>query len=126
MDPITRGRINSMMQECLAELLDRNVRDPRVDGVTITGVEVAGDLAVAKVHYSILGGTEKQRVAGRGLEHAAAYLRREVGHRLRLRTSPELRFHFDASLATGERIDTLLRKIHDGEELDPPPPADGE
>jgi len=126
LDPITRGRINSMVQECLAELLDRDVRDPRVDGVTITGVEVAGDLAIAKVHYSILGGAEKQRIAARGLQQAAAYLRREVGHRLRLRTSPELRFHFDASLETGERIDTLLRKLHDGEALDPTAAPDGE
>lgn len=126
MDPITRGRINSTMQECLAELLERNLRDPRVEAVTLTGVEVAGDLAVAKVHYSVLGDTEKQRLAQRGLEHAAAYLRREVGRRLRLRTSPELRFHFDSSLATGERIDTLLRQLRDGEDPSPSAPSDGE
>jgi ribosome-binding factor A len=126
MDPITRGRINSSMQSCLAELLEREVRDPRIERVTITGVEVAGDLAVAKVHYSVLGDTAAQRVAQRGLEQAAAFLRREVGRRLRLRTSPQLRFHFDASLATGERIETLLRELRDGTSTEPRAPGEGD
>jgi len=125
-DRIARARIESALLAELVELLERQVRDPRVEGVTLTGVEVARDLAVAKVFFSTLGDAEAHRVAQRGLDHAAAFLRREAGRRLRLRQSPELRFHFDASLETGQRIETLLREWHDEDKPAAPEPREGE
>jgi ribosome-binding factor A len=91
-DPIARARLNASLRDLLSELLARRVRDPRVEPVTLTGVEVSGDLSVAKVFYSVLGGEEVQRTAQRGLESVAGFLRGEVGRRLRLRTIPQLRF----------------------------------
>ncbi|UCE01646.1 MAG: 30S ribosome-binding factor RbfA [Candidatus Latescibacterota bacterium] len=113
MDPIARARLNASLRDLLSELLARRVRDPRVEPVTLTGVEVSRDLAVAKVFYSVLGGEEVQRTAQRGLESVAGFLRGEVGRRLRLRTIPQLRFLFDASLERGQRIEQLLRELQD-------------
>jgi ribosome-binding factor A len=129
MDPIARARLNAHLHEALVALLERAVKDPRVDGVTITGIEVTQDLSWAKVYFSILGGEEERRVAARGLANVAGFLRRELGRRLHLRAAPELRFEFDASLEHGQRIETLLREWHaesDGrpEATDPTPPGE--
>src|SRR5438093_12120130 len=113
MDRIAQARLNALLQETLAELLTRSVRDPRVDGVSVTGVQVTNDLAVARVHYSLLGDEERRRLAQRGLESVAGFLRGETGRLLRLRTSPQLRFQFDPSLEKRQRIETLLREWHD-------------
>lgn len=123
MDPVTRARINALMLQTLAELVSRQVRDPRVQDVTLTAVEVTNDLSFAKVHWSVLGGDDERERAEEGLRKCAGFLRREVGRRLTLRTSPELRFHFDASLETGQRIESLLRRLQEespdaGEETD--------
>jgi ribosome-binding factor A len=126
MDPVVRARLNSSLLELLAELLARRVRDPRVQGVTLTGVEVAADLAVAKVYYSILGDAERRRVAERGLQNVAGFLRREVGRRLALRTAPELRFRFDASLERGQRIESLLRELHESQAGPPEEEREGD
>ena len=126
MDKITQARINALMIETLADLLARQVRDPRVEHVTFTGVEVTNDLAVARVYYSLLGNEAAKREAQRGLEKAAGFLRREIGQRMRLRNSPQLRFEFDASFETGERIETLLREWHDEKPPGTAPAADGE
>jgi ribosome-binding factor A len=130
MDPIGRARLNSQLHETLVALLERAVKDPRVEGVTITGVEVTQDLAWAKVYFSVLGDSEARRVAARGLANVAGYLRREMGRRLHLRTVPSLRFEYDASLEQGQRIETLLRELHQGpgatgETSAPPSDPDG-
>jgi ribosome-binding factor A len=123
MDPIVRARLNSQLRALLAELLLRQVKDPRVEGVTVTGVEVTQDLAWARVYFSLLGDPEARRVAQRGLESVAGFLRHEIGHRMHLRMAPQLRFAFDPSLERGQRMETLLRQLH--EEAVEPPPVDG-
>ena len=111
------------------EAVERRVRDPRVQGVTLTAVQVANDLAVAKGYYSILGDEEQRRVAQKGLENVAGFLRGEVGRLLHIRNAPQLRFYFDASLQQGNRIESLLREIHDqdkqGSAPDPAAPEKG-
>jgi ribosome-binding factor A len=115
LDPIAKARLNSNLLETLASLLERRVRDPRVQGVTLTAVEVASDLAVADVYYSVLEAGEPQRIAQKGLENVAGFLRGEVGRLLHIRNAPALRFHFDASMERGNRIERLLKEIHDKE-----------
>jgi ribosome-binding factor A len=113
MDPVTRARVSAHLHETLASLLAQRVRDPRVGSVTITGAQVSGDGSIARVYYSVLGNEAERRQAQQGLESVARFLRGEVGRALQLRSAPELRFEFDASLAAGERIETLLRQLHD-------------
>jgi ribosome-binding factor A len=124
-DPIARARVNASLRDILSELLARRVRDPRVEPVTLIGVEVSRDLSVAKVYYSVFGDEDVQEAAQRGLDSVAGFLRGEAGRRLRLRTSPQLRFLFDASLERGQRIEQLLREVHDDPHAEPAPDPEG-
>ena len=101
-------QIGNLIQKELGDLLEKKVSDPRLDFVTITAVEVSPNLHQAHIYVSTLG---DQQEAMKGFDHAASFLRRELGSRLALRYVPELIFHSDPSLERGERIDQLLKEI---------------
>jgi ribosome-binding factor A len=105
-------RINDQIRDELADLLAREILDPRLGGViSITGVETAPDLRIARVFVSVLGSEEEaQETVGR-LRRAASFFRRELAARLNLRHTPEIDFRLDRSIAEGARIDQLLREI---------------
>jgi len=114
-------RVGDMIRSHLTDLLGRKANDPRLQMVTITDVVVTPDAARADVHFSVLGGAEAQAEVQEGLESAAGWLRRELGHRLRLRNTPLLVFHYDPSLERGEHIASILDELGlggDGEEHD--------
>ncbi|RMF37011.1 MAG: 30S ribosome-binding factor RbfA [Chloroflexi bacterium] len=106
-----RRRVSELIQINLTDLLGTKVNDPRLQGVTVTGVEVTPDTMRADVYVTALGDLEAREEIMAGLQSAAGWLRREVGARLRLRHTPELVFHWDPSLEYGERIDQLLSQI---------------
>ena len=89
----------------------RDLKDPRIGFVTITDVVMSPDLRQAKVYFSRIGTEAERAESQRGLQAAAGFMRRELGHRLALKFAPELRFFYDESLETGSRIDRLLRDI---------------
>jgi ribosome-binding factor A len=106
-------RLNEQIRAELADLLRRHIRDPRLGGIiSITDVETSPDLAVARVHVSVLGSDEEAAEALRALRHAAGYLRRELGERIRVRRLPALDFRLDPSIARGARVLQLLREIN--------------
>ena len=109
-------RIGAEMQRVLAELISREVRDPRVGMVTLTAVQVAPDLSVARVLFVPFGGRQEIAEVQEGLARAAGYLRGEVGRRLSLRHAPRLEFVFDESI---ERADRLTRLIDDAVRNEP-------
>jgi ribosome-binding factor A len=100
-------RVGEQIRRELAEQI-RKLKDPRVGMVTITDVEVTKDLSVAKVFYSVLGEDDVVTQTQKGLERAAGFIRRELGHAMRLRVVPELRFHYDDTELKGNRIDRLI------------------
>lgn len=107
------GRVSQEIQKETTDILMKRVRDPRVAGVTITGVDVTGDLQQATIYYSILSekahdGEKTQQ----GLDKATGLIRRELGQRIRLFKVPELTFERDKSVQYGERIDELIKEIH--------------
>jgi ribosome-binding factor A len=104
-------RVSGLIRTHLTDLLGRKVNDPRLRMVTITDVTVTPDTFRADVHFSVLGGADVQAEALAGLESATGYLRRELGRRLRLRTTPELVFHYDPSLERGEHIASILDEL---------------
>ena len=110
-----RGRINDEMQKELAMLL-RELKDPRVRDafISITAVDVTGDLKFAKVYYSAMQGDPKE--VARGLRSSAGFLRRELAQRLNLRMTPELTFFADHSIAHGAHISKLLESIEFSDE----------
>jgi ribosome-binding factor A len=109
-------RVADLVRTHLTDLLERKTNDPRLQMVTITDVAVTPDAARADVHFSVLGGDEAQAEARAGLESASGWLRRELGHRLRLRNTPRLAFHYDPSLERGEHIASILDELGLSEE----------
>jgi ribosome-binding factor A len=102
------ARVARQIQQELSQILEEQVKDPRVGMVTLTSVQMTPDLRLARIYFSRLGPPEDRHEAKAALDHAAGYLRRELGQRLRLRYLPELRFFIDDSLERYERISELL------------------
>lgn len=113
-----RRRIAELVQFQLTSLLERKIKDPRVQMVTITDVQVTGDASRADVYFSVLGDEEELAEAKAGLKSASGWLRRELGDRLNLRNTPELIFHYDPSLKRGERIANILDDLGLGDEAE--------
>ena len=104
-------RLNEQFRREIAEILHRDVRDPRVREVTVTAVEVTSDLWLARVYVSVPG-DEKERVeALKGLDAASNFIRRVLGGALHIRRVPELRFVEDHTLAQANRIEEILNEI---------------
>jgi len=108
-------RVSDLIHSHLTDLLERKINDRRLHMVTITDVVVTPDARHADVHFSVLGGAEEQAETQAGLESAAGWLRRELGHRLRLRNTPQLVFHYDPSLERGEHIVSILDELKLGD-----------
>ena len=98
-------RVGSAMQRELAVLI-RDLKDLPGGLVTVQEVRVSRDLSHAKVYFTVIGADADDTLAD--LKHAAGYLRRELGHAMRLRSVPELHFVYDTSIADGERLDSLI------------------
>ena len=105
-----RGRINDEVKKELSMIL-REVKDPRITDafISITAVDVTGDLKFAKVYYSAMQGDKKEVAAG--LKSSSGFIRREVARRLNLRMTPEFTFIEDHSIEHGARIHQLLAEI---------------
>jgi ribosome-binding factor A len=101
-------RVADQIQRELSGLLRNELKDPRVGMITLTGVEVSADLAHARVFFTTLGDAEALARTKTGLQRAAGFLRAELGHRLKLRVTPELRFLHDASVERGVQLSKLI------------------
>jgi len=100
----------------IADILQREIRDSRISGVvSIMDVEVSHDNSYAKVFYSVFGNDEQKQKTKEALEQNTAKIRYEVGKRIRLRLTPELRFIYDDSMERGTKITELINKISRGE-----------
>src|SRR5215467_4761142 len=100
-------RVAEQIQRELAELIRREIGDPRAGLVTVTAVEVSKDLAYAKVFVSSLGGTLPPADLIATLKQASGYYRHELGQALRLRILPELRFHYDQTEERAAELEAL-------------------
>ena len=105
-----QDRVAEQIRRELAELIAGELKDPRVGMISITGVEVTPDYAHAKIYFSTLAGHEHVDEVMAGLEKAAGFLRRELGKRIRIHTTPQLRFVFDASLERGAELSKLIQE----------------
>ena len=102
-------RVGDQMRAVLAELVQREVQDPGVGFVTVTEVRMSSDLQYATVFVSVMGDGDSEAQSLASLRRAAPFLRSEVGKRLRLRHTPDLRIQLDQTLEHGDRIEELLR-----------------
>jgi len=107
------ARLDSQIQQELMELIQREMKDPRLGFATITRVETARDLGHARVWVSVLGSEEEQARSLDALRDAAPWMRRRLGERLHVRHVPELSVRRDESIESGDRVLRLLRELED-------------
>src|SRR6185436_19428446 len=119
-------RVADQIRGELGLLLARAVHDPGIGFVTLTRVRVTPDLQQARVYYTALGDDRAQKSSARALERAAPFLRRQIGMRLHLKRTPELRFEHDDAIAGQDRIEQILNELHAsaGQAQEPDAPDD--
>ena len=109
-------RVGDQIRQELSELLARGaVHDPGIGFITLTRVQMSPDLQLARVFYTSLGDPNARRETAKALARATPFLRRQIGSRLRLRRVPELDFRFDQSIEHQDRIEQILRDLHEEE-----------
>lgn len=112
---IKNTRINGELQKELSILINREIKDPRINPMTsIVHVEVAPDLKTAKVYISVLGDAESKKATLQGLKSAAAYMRGQLAKSLNLRNTPELTFVIDNSIEYGVHMSKLIDEVNKG------------
>jgi ribosome-binding factor A len=111
MSTIRQEQVQNLLVQEVSIMLQRELKDPRLGFITITGAEVSRDLRHAKVFVSILGSEEEQKASMAALRSASGKIRGEFGRRARLRVAPEIVFEQDSGLARGARIFELLHEI---------------
>lgn len=104
-------RVAEQMKKEIAQILQDELKDPRIGFVTVTAVELSNDLQHAKVYVSIYGTEQEKKQTLEALARATGFVRREIGRRIKLRLTPEIVFKFDESIEHGDRIARLLSQI---------------
>ena len=104
-------KLQELIKQEMGKMLLKELKDPRIGFVTVTDVEMTGDLREAKIYVSVMGGEEQVKSSLEGLNSALGFIRREIGQRIRLRFTPEISFALDTSLDYGDHIQKLLLQV---------------
>ena len=104
-------KLQELIKQEMSKMLLKELKDPRIGFVTVTDVEMTGDLREAKIYVSVMGGSEQVKNSLEGLNSALGFIRREIGQRVRLRFTPEISFALDTSLDYGDHIQKLLLQV---------------
>lgn len=114
-------RIEEEIKKIVSVIIDRELKDPRIDGlISVTKVTVSKDLKYCKIFVSMLG-TKDTAAAMQALESGAGYVRREVGSKVRMHSTPEIKFELDDSMEYGAHIQNIINGLdikHDDEDVD--------
>lgn len=108
-------RLRELIKTVFGEILQRDLKDPRIGFVSVTDVEVSHDLSHVKVYVSVLGDEAAKQGTMEGLESAKGFIRTELGQRIRLRHTPEVQIIADNSIERGSRIIELLEEVKKGQ-----------
>lgn len=101
----------SAIREVVSSAILTEIRDPRVDGVTVTFVEVSGDMRNAKVHVSIMGDEKKQELCLHGLRSSCGFLQKRIGNRIETRYTPRIEFVLDKGIKNSFRVAAILDEV---------------
>ncbi|MBW1835731.1 MAG: 30S ribosome-binding factor RbfA [Deltaproteobacteria bacterium] len=117
MKPFTRAdRVGGLIQKALSDILHRRIKDPRLEGTTITGVRMSPDLKLARIYFTTSGDQARKEAAIEGYNHALGYVKRILARRLGLRYMPDLRFFYDESFDYGSHMDKMLKSVKTNDE----------
>ncbi|MFH2011581.1 MAG: 30S ribosome-binding factor RbfA [Pseudomonadota bacterium] len=111
MDYKRADRVSDLLKEEIAQMLLRDIKDPRIGFVTITDVEVTDDLRQARVFFSMIESNGEIERTTKGLNSASTYIKKQLGKKLRMRYIPDIVFKFDSSLKYGSHIDSILEGL---------------
>ena len=112
MKPYSRSdRVGGLIQKVLAELLQKQIKDPRLARTTITGVKVSNDLRIAKIYFSTTADETSRQLILEGFKQACGFIKRELAQQLNLRYMPDLKFFYDESIDYGAHIDKILKTV---------------
>lgn len=106
-------RVSDAIKREIADVLSREVKDPRLEFVTITDVQVTRDLKEARIFFTTMREGEEFTALVDGLHHASGFLQRKLGSRLNLRYTPHISFVYDSSIEHGVRMNKILRSIEE-------------
>lgn len=109
-------RVAQAIKREIGEIILRELHDPRISFITVTNVDLSGDLKEAKVYISILGNEKSQKTNIHGLQNARGYIQGEIGRRLNMRYTPRLSFHLDDSLKKMTHINELITDVSSKDE----------
>ncbi len=104
-------RLEGEIRSVMSELLRFEVNDPRLTDVTVSLIRLSADRSKARVYFSVIGDEEREREAGDGFSAASAFMRRQLGQRMRLRVVPSLEFVRDTSYEYGDRMERLFDRL---------------
>ena len=109
MSPFSRAdRVGGLIQKVLSNILNKNIRDPRLKMATITTVKVSRDLKQARIYFTTSGGIQKKGDTIEGFNSAHGFIKRTLAHELDLKYMPHLKFFYDESIEYGAHIDELI------------------
>jgi len=112
MKPFARSeRVSGHIQQVLADILKKNIKDPRLEMATITGVKMSRDLRTARIYFTTSGGKKSSKKAAEGFNSARGYVKKTLAQQLGLRYMPEIKFFYDESFEYGSHIDKVLKSI---------------
>lgn len=104
-------KVEELLKVEVSEIIQREMKDPRLGFITVTGVEISPDLKHAKVFVSVMGDDGQKTMSLKALNRAAGFVRTEIGKRVRMKTTPEIEFRLDSSIDHGVKIFELLERI---------------
>lgn len=110
-------RVGDQIRAEVANLLGRELQDPGLGFVTVTRVRMTPDLQIARIYYTTMGDEKARRRTAQALQRALPFIRRSIGSRLRLRRVPDIEFIFDESIEQDERLERIIREIHETDAL---------
>jgi len=110
------ARLGNQIQEEISDIIMRKVRDPRLRLISVTRAKVSADLSYASVYFSVIGDEGDTKGTMTCLEHAASFIRLELGRRLHVKHIPEIRFYYDDSSVRGARIESILKDLKEGDD----------
>lgn len=105
-------KVQELMKQEAGKIILYDLKDPRIGFVTVTSVEMTGDLRSAKIYVSLMGSDDQLKNTWDGLQSALGFMRRELGQRIRLHFTPEISFELDKSLEYSGHIQNLINRIH--------------
>lgn len=107
-----KDKVAGIIQKEISEIIQFELKDPKVGFITITDVEVSGDLSQAKIFVSFLGQEARKEAGMKALERSKGFLRTQLAQRLTIRKVPQLIFLHDTSLERGNKIEKIIADIH--------------